>query len=64
MELISSIYCDTHAEHQRLFLQLPSDCPVLSDALLIGVFADGHHSNLYSALLLEDVPPRAPLMAL
>lgn len=29
---------------------------MLSDALLIGVCADGHDSNLYFALLLEDVP--------
>lgn len=29
---------------------------MLSDALLIGVFADGHKSNLYFALLLQDVP--------
>lgn len=29
---------------------------MLSEALLIGVFADGHDSNLYFALLLEDVP--------
>lgn len=33
-----------------------AECPVLSDALLIGVFADGHDSNLYFALLHEDVP--------
>lgn len=29
---------------------------MLSDALLTGVCADGHDSDLYSALLLEDVP--------
>lgn len=65
MDPIYLIYCVMYAEHQSSFLvhspsirtlgislETVAECPVLSDALLIGVFADGHDPNLYFALLL------------